>query len=73
VTVKISRQERQARTATLNTLSQARTTVGYGSVEEIFLYHAGHHCLELWLSEAYGYQVRITEVDDEGYTITRIG
>ncbi len=71
--MKISREERRARTETLNVLRKARAAVGYDSVEGIFMYHAGQHCIEQWLSDWYGYEVRITGVDDEGLSIIRIG
>lgn len=65
--------ERRARTATLETLFAARVQLVAGSVEEIFLYHAGHHCLAQWLSDSWGYDVRITGVTEDGFEVTRVG
>ena len=67
----IDPSERAARMLTMRSLRAARDKLLPGSVEAIFVYHAGHHCMEQWLSDSYGYEVRITGVTDDGYEITR--
>jgi hypothetical protein len=67
-----AKHEIAAHTATLNTLADARDKTPEGSVESIFLEHAFTHCLEAWLSDSFGYEVRCSDWRDGGCTVTRV-
>jgi hypothetical protein len=59
-------------TATLNTLADARDQVDEASIEWIFLRHAFYHCLEQWLSEREGRELRITWADEHGVEVSEV-
>ncbi len=70
---RLPKHGRAAREATLTALMDASDQLDPGSVERIFLRHAGDHCIEQWLSEGLGYQVRIIAWTEGGPTVERVG
>jgi hypothetical protein len=70
---RIPKHEREARDATFAALMDARDQLEDGSVEGIFVDHAANHCFEAWLSESFGYPVRIVCWTGDGVEIERCG
>ena len=70
---RLPKHERAAREATFASLFDARDQLRPGSVEEIFVDHMADHCMEAWLSESYGYAVRIVRWTGDGVEIERCG
>lgn len=56
---------REARTATVNTLADARDRLPYGSVEAVTLQHCIDHLIDAWLSESFGRAVRAYAESDD--------
>jgi len=70
---RVNWREAKARELVFATFVVARDQLVPGSVERIFLDHAMDHCIEAWLSESYGYLVRIVCWNEDGCEVERIG
>lgn len=67
-----TKEEREMHTATLHDLDEALQQTAVGSVEAIYLGHCINHCLEAWLSEYYGHEVRIAELSLDGALVEHL-
>lgn len=67
-----TKQEREAHAATLTAMEDAMDKLAPESIEWIFVGHAMTHCLEAWLSEHYGHQVRIAERTADGCVVEHL-
>ena len=67
-----AKHELAAHAATLRDLDEALQQTAQGSVEAIFIGHSMNHCLEAWLSEFYGHEVRITALSLDGALVEHL-